>query len=63
MDAYVNPASAEAFGIATVEAMLAGLPTVVANCGALPGSSRTSIPACWSTPKMPPRWPPPCCVC
>ncbi len=36
LDAYVNPASAEAFGIATVEAMLAGLPTVVANCGALP---------------------------
>lgn len=36
LDAYVNPANAEAFGIATVEAMLAGLPTVVANSGALP---------------------------
>lgn len=36
LDAYVNPASAEAFGIATVEAMLAGLPVVVADCGALP---------------------------
>jgi glycosyltransferase involved in cell wall biosynthesis len=36
LDAYVNPASAEAFGIATVEAMLASLPIVVANSGALP---------------------------
>lgn len=36
LDAYVNPANAEAFGIATVEAMLARLPVVVANCGALP---------------------------
>ncbi len=36
LDAYVNPADAEAFGIATVEAMLAGLPIVVADSGALP---------------------------
>lgn len=36
LDAYVNPARAEAFGIATVEAMLASLPVVVSNCGALP---------------------------
>lgn len=36
LDAYVNPASAEAFGIATVEAMLASLPVVVTDCGALP---------------------------
>jgi glycosyltransferase involved in cell wall biosynthesis len=36
LDAYVNPASAEAFGIATVEAMLASLPIVVTNSGALP---------------------------
>ncbi len=36
LDVYVNPADAEAFGIATVEAMLASLPIVVANRGALP---------------------------
>ncbi len=36
LDGYVNPASGEAFGLATVEAMLAGLPIVVNACGALP---------------------------
>ena len=36
LDGYVNSASAEAFGIATVEAMLAALPVVVTDGGALP---------------------------
>jgi glycosyltransferase involved in cell wall biosynthesis len=36
LDGYVNPSNAEAFGIATVEAMLAGLPIVVTDGGALP---------------------------
>lgn len=36
LDGYVNSASAEAFGIATVEAMLAALPIVVTDGGALP---------------------------
>jgi len=36
MNLYVNPAISESFGIATVEAMLASLPVVVAKAGALP---------------------------
>ncbi|MBK6430012.1 glycosyltransferase [Candidatus Amarolinea dominans] len=36
LDGYVNSASAEAFGIATVEAMLAALPIAVTDGGALP---------------------------
>lgn len=35
-DAYVNPAVSEGFGIAVVEAMLAGLPVVLAASGAHP---------------------------
>lgn len=35
-DVYVNPSLLEGFGIATVEAMLAGIPVVCANAGALP---------------------------
>lgn len=35
-DVFVNPAYAEGFGIATVEAMLAELPVVCASAGALP---------------------------
>lgn len=34
MDAYVHPSRGEAFGLAVVEAMLAGLPVVVSNEGA-----------------------------
>jgi glycosyltransferase involved in cell wall biosynthesis len=36
MDIYVNPTLDEGFGIAVVEAMLAGLPVVLANAGAHP---------------------------
>lgn len=36
MDIYVNPALDEGFGIAVVEAMLAGLPVVLADAGAHP---------------------------
>jgi glycosyltransferase involved in cell wall biosynthesis len=36
MDLYVNPTLDEGFGIAVVEAMLAGLPTLLSNCGAHP---------------------------
>lgn len=36
MDIYVHPAVGEGFGLAVVEAMLAKLPVVVANAGALP---------------------------
>ncbi len=35
-DVYVNPALLEGFGIATVEAMLCGLPVVCADSGSLP---------------------------
>lgn len=34
IDVYVNPAIAEGFGIAVVEAMLAGIPVVLADAGA-----------------------------
>lgn len=36
IDAYVNPAIKEGFGIAVVEAMLADIPVILANSGALP---------------------------
>jgi glycosyltransferase involved in cell wall biosynthesis len=36
VDVYVNPTRGEAFGLAVVEAMLAGKPVVVAKNGALP---------------------------
>ncbi len=36
MDIYVNPALDEGFGIAVVEAMLSGLPVLLANAGAHP---------------------------
>jgi glycosyltransferase involved in cell wall biosynthesis len=36
MDIYVHPADGEGFGLAVAEAMLAGLPVVAANAGALP---------------------------
>lgn len=36
MDIYVNSTLDEGFGIAVVEAMLAGLPVILANCGAHP---------------------------
>lgn len=36
MDAYVNPAEIEGFGIATVEAMLMGIPVVGVTAGASP---------------------------
>lgn len=35
-DIYLHPALAEGFGIAVIEAALAGLPVIVANAGALP---------------------------
>jgi glycosyltransferase involved in cell wall biosynthesis len=36
IDVYVNPAIAEGFGIAVVEAMLEGIPAILANAGAHP---------------------------
>lgn len=36
IDVYINPAFAEAFGVAVVEAMLEGKPVVIANAGAHP---------------------------
>jgi len=36
LDIYVNPTIDEGFGIAVVEAMFAGVPVVLANCGAHP---------------------------
>jgi glycosyltransferase involved in cell wall biosynthesis len=36
MDIYAHPADGEGFGLAVVEAMLAGLPAVVTRAGALP---------------------------
>jgi glycosyltransferase involved in cell wall biosynthesis len=36
MNLYVHPSNGEGFGLAAVEAMLAGFPVVVANAGAFP---------------------------
>lgn len=50
MDVYVHPSRGEAFGLAVVEAMLAGLPVVVSNEGAFveiiqPGQTGLLFPA------------------
>jgi glycosyltransferase involved in cell wall biosynthesis len=53
-DAYANPTEAEGFGLATVEAMLLGIPVIVASAGASPeliidGESGVLVPAGDST--------------
>jgi L-malate glycosyltransferase len=54
---YVNPALEEAFGVATVEAMLRSMPVVAAAAGSLPEIINDGVTGCLvSAPRDPRAW-------